>query len=200
MATGVDEYDLLQQWVRWDRLHLVFDPWAGSGATQAALGSLCPVVLTDVVQRSPRLAALANAVEPADMERVVQAFGRPDAVVASPFFLMNDLALPSAIALATAAVFLHVRGDYVLDAPPARRAYLSGLAAAQRLVIMSGPQRNPTLGKRLVWVAVFASAHQRQRLLRPSAGFIPLVFGPDAPRHARLPVPLPRRPAAGGGG
>ena len=93
LPTGVDEYGPLQRWIRWDRLELVLDPWAGVvGATAAALGSLCPVVLSDAVQRTPRLAALANALEPSDMSRVVHAFGRPDAVVASPFYALNDLA------------------------------------------------------------------------------------------------------------
>ena len=190
MSTGL--YN--KQWIRWDRLQLVLDPWAGVGATAAALGSLCPVVLSDAVQRTSRLAALANAVEPGDMDRVVRAFGQPDAVVASPFYALDDLALTSAIALAPAVVLLHVPGHFVLDAQPARQdLFFARLASEQRVVLLTGLPRNVALGTRLIWLAVFASAAERERLLRPGGADLIVRVG-SPPAAVRLIGALPALP------
>ena len=108
VATDSCDYEALIPHIDWTKVVSVLDPWAGSGMTKRMLGDRTVVRLTDIARRTDQLDALANAVEHADMDAVVAAFGPFDMVVTSPFFELNDLALGAALRIAHKAVAIHV--------------------------------------------------------------------------------------------
>jgi hypothetical protein len=89
-----------------------------------------------------------------------------DAIVASPWFTVLDLALPLAVHFARSVACVHVPGHYVTDAHPNRAAYLQTLMAAGRLHILWNLPKGPS-GRRCGWLLVFASNELHERLIRP---------------------------------
>ena len=100
--------------------------------------------------------------------RQVKEFWHYDAIVGSPWFSVLDLALPLAVCFAPLVAFPGP-GDYVTNAPPIRREYLRALQGEGRLALLVGLPRG-RVGRRCLWLVVFASRALRERLLRIDLG------------------------------
>jgi transposase InsO family protein len=165
IRTPPEDYAVLRQAIDWDSLGTVLDPWAGAGGTAAAFPRH-RVILTDVVNRTPRLSAMANALEPSHQDELMATNGGQfDAVVCSPAFAFLDLAVPAGIRCARYLAAFHVPGGYVTDAPPARKAFLQKLDDEGRRVDLYGLPILKQTGVRHIWIVVFASRQDAQRLL-----------------------------------
>jgi hypothetical protein len=166
VRTSAPEYEPLRDALDWSRIPAIWDPWAGLGSTTDALGAVTVVCLTDIVRRTPELAALANALESADVSAVCEAFGPFCGVVASPWFEFSDLALSAANSAASHFVALHVSHNYLFSAPPPRAAFLQRLSQDGRLFVTANLPRGGH-GFRAAWLLVFKTRAIRDSLVRP---------------------------------
>jgi hypothetical protein len=96
-------------------------------------------------------------------------------VISSPWFRMLDLAAPLALAGSSIVTCLHVPGHYFYDAHPIRHAWLKQLHAEGRLVVISGLIIGP-LGRRCIWLLLFAKAEYKNMVLRSTAADKSLLF------------------------
>ena len=106
-----------------------------------------------------------DAVEPANCLQW-QALGL-DCVVSSPFFALLDIALPLAVRFARQAVCMHVPAMYYTDAPAQRLSFFRALEAQSRMHTIMHLPRGP-LGRRCMWIVIFASPGLARRAWRPS--------------------------------
>ena len=198
VRTSAPEYEPLRDALDWSRIPAIWDPWAGLGSTADALGAVTVVCLTDIVRRTPELAALANALESADVSAVCEAFGPFCGVVASPWFEFSDLALSAANSAASHFVALHVSHNYLFSAPPPRAAFLQRLSQDGRLFVTANLPRGGH-GFRAAWLLVFKTRAIRDSLVRPellrtSESLFRFSSAPPAPPPA-LPPPSASPPA-----
>ena len=89
-----------------------------------------------------------------------------DAVVMSPWFSFLDIVAPLACLFAASVVCVHVPGHYITDATPARFAWLRNMKMAGRLHLVLGLPRG-LMGRRCIWMCVFASPDIKLRMVRP---------------------------------
>ena len=124
-------------------------------------GTGVPVVLSDVWPWGPEV-QLYNALDFAEMCQLTAGLepGR-FAFVTSPWYLMNDLALPVMMACQPAAVFAHVSWSYYTDAHDRRRAWLRNYDV--HLICIDRPGNS---GRRCCWLCIFPKGGAKDRLLR----------------------------------
>ena len=143
----------------------VLDPWSGTGTVARVFRQKGYMTYRNDVFTGHEAERHEDALQPGFYRRVQDVWSY-DAIVASPWFAMLDLALPLAVSFAPVVAF-HVPGHYVTDVHDVRRGYLQSLAKAGRLALIMGLPRG-RMGKRCMWVVVFASRCLRKQMLRTS--------------------------------
>lgn len=164
VVTDQRDYDALLVHIDWSKVASVLDPWAGSGMTKRMLGDRTAVRQTDIARRTGDLDALANAVEDADMDAVVAAFGPFDMVVASPFFELNDLAIGAALRVARKGVAIHVNTRHMGQPAAGRIDCMARYAAEKRLVVIGGLAKSSRVVFNHEWILIFHSEALKNEL------------------------------------
>ena len=163
VATCPDEVLTLLAHVDLRGLGMMLDPWSGTQGIASTLRAHGLPVFTNDINPSHPADSHSDALQPS-FYSALAARSMADVVVASPRFLLADLALPLAVRFARVAVCMHLPGHYLTDAHPARLRWLRCLHAAGRLHVIMGLPKGP-LGRRCIWLVVLASASLRKRLL-----------------------------------
>jgi len=88
-------------------------------------------------------------------------------VVGFPWARLCDLYLPLAAGLAVEGVAARVPAAWLAHAPPARSAWLDGLRAQMRLLVVMGSQGLVATTQAEVWLCVFRDDWVRSRLTKP---------------------------------
>lgn len=184
VVTDASDYEALMAHIDWTKISSVLDPWAGSGTTKRMLGGHTHVRLTDIAKRTTHLDALANAVERADMDAVVQAFGPFDMVVTSPFFELNDLAVGAALRVARKAVAIHVNTRHMGQPAAGRIDCMARYAAEKRLVIIGGLSKSSRVVFNHEWIVIFKSDALKNELYVPSAHEYTSVLWQGGRKHS----------------
>ena len=141
----------------------VYDPWAGTCMIEAVLNaSGVPVHSNDAHPASPAVTH-ENALH-MQVYQQWKAQGMT-AVVTSPHFQFLDIAIPLAAAYTDSVACFHIPSHYYASATDQRWKYLSSLDKQGRLETIMHLPYGP-LGRRCMWLCVFASAAERTRLLR----------------------------------
>jgi hypothetical protein len=180
VPTLLAEYDPLLDNVQWDRVRSVLDPWSGNGTT-AQLFRLCPstrhvsVTLSDIDPQAEAVHSCGNALDISYLRYLASSVAQHafEVVVSSPLFALLDLAIPVLYELATAAVFVHVPGHYLVNMPTARRAWFKRHAA--NCCVFGNLPVGP-MGRRCAWVCLFKSPAARRNLLRLDASSKAVAF------------------------
>ena len=180
VPTLLAEYDPLLDNITWARVRSVLDPWSGNGTT-AQLFRLCPstrhvsVTLSDIDPQAEAVHSCGNALDISYLRYLAASVAQHafDVVVSSPLFALLDLAIPVLYELATAAVFVHVPGHYLVNMPPARRAWFKRHAAD---CCVFGNLPVGPMGRRCAWVCLFKSPAARRDLLRLDAASKAVAF------------------------
>ena len=167
VATLVEEIEPLFRCVDFGQCSGVLDPWSGTGTVARVLKKEGLPVLRNDISGRHEAERHEDALQPGFYRRVKEAW-HYDAIVGSPWFSVLDLTLPLAVCFAPLVAF-HVPGDYVTNAPPIRREYLRALQGEGRLALLVGLPRG-RVGRRCLWLVVFASRALRERLLRIDRG------------------------------
>eukprot|EP00854_Cymbomonas_tetramitiformis_P034505 gene34505-biopygen32185 len=156
--------------ITWHPADRVWDPYAGTGAIEAALHP--HKVYTHSSDISPAMATSTpvDALQPSNVRRMASY----NVVVTSPSFRVLDIALPL-LTVERELTCAHVPLHYVFDAHPARRSWLWRLATAQRMSILLCKQKGP-LGRRNVWLIIADTATTLQRRLKPQATACAMAF------------------------
>ena len=165
VSTIAAELEPLLQVVDFSKCTGVLDPWSGTGTVARVFRQKGYMTYRNDVFEGHEAERHEDALQPGFYRRVQDVWSY-DAIVASPWFAMLDLALPLAVSFAPVVAF-HVPGHYVTDAHDVRRGYLQSLAKAGRLALIMGLPRG-RMGKRCMWVVVFASRCLRKQMLRTS--------------------------------
>lgn len=165
VRTTQDEVTALQQLVDFTQMGGVLDPWSGTGMVAAAFGAAqVQVCSNDINPRQPA-DTHCDALQPTFYRQVARRIGL-DAIVTSPWFAVLDLALPLAVMAARSVACIHVPGHFVTDAHPRRRAYLRALMHEGRVHMHFLDKKGP-MGRRCLWLLVFADRATKARLLSP---------------------------------
>jgi hypothetical protein len=167
------EVHALLKLVDFTQIGAVLDPWAGNGMIKVELGKSGVPVVDNDINPTHTTDLHMDALQPAFYQHVATLCAI-DAVVASPWFTVLDLALPLAIAAARTVACVHVPGHYITDAHPIRARYLAALMAADRLHVLWNLPKGP-MGRRCGWLLVFATPALKSLIMRkgsmPSAPF-----------------------------
>jgi hypothetical protein len=174
VVTLPQEVQVLTQFVHVDRLGTVFDPWSGTGTIASVLQQSKVKVLTNDINTQHPAAFHLDALEPRLYE-VMQRVHQVQSVVSSPWFRMLDLAAPLALNGSLLCACLHVPGHFLTDAHPIRHAWLKQLHSEGRLAIISGLPLGP-LGRRCLWLILFAKAAHRSLILKSAAADQSFLF------------------------
>ena len=145
----------------------IVDPWSGSGTIARVLGQHGYVVYTNDIYKGYVADSHCDALQPGFYQKAKRE-GKLGAIVCSPWFKVIDLPAAMAVHYAEQVVCMHAPGHFITDAPPPRRAWLSGLKAESRVVVVSGLP-NAAMGWKCVWVLVFASRAAKERMMRPGS-------------------------------
>ena len=145
----------------------ILDPWSNVGVVGRTLSSAGFGVWRNEQAPWEPAESHEDALQPQFYRRVRKEFSF-ECIVTSPVVALLDVALPLAVLFAP-VVAVHVPGGYVTSAHPARLAYLKGLAQQGRLALLLGLPQGP-LGRRYVWIVVFATEALRRRRLRSCLG------------------------------
>lgn len=167
--TTPGEVHALLQLLDLSQLGAVLDPWAGTGVIKREPGRHGVPVLDNDLNPAHAADLHDDALQPVFYRRA-STLAPVDAVIASPWFTVLDLALPLAVAAARVVTCMHVPGHYITDAHPIRARYLADLMSAGRVHILWNLPKGP-MGRRCGWLLVFASPHAKQLLMR--AGNLP---------------------------
>ena len=127
-----------------------------------------------IAGRARRVAVLGiktekQALQPAFYAAAVKHKRGVGAFVTSPPFMALDIALPLLVAAGAVVACIHALGHYLTSGVAPRFAYLRGLQRQGRLHVVMDLPRGP-IGRRCIWLLVFSSNAQRQRLLSPACG------------------------------
>ncbi|GIM13919.1 hypothetical protein Vretimale_16977, partial [Volvox reticuliferus] len=166
VETADEEIRPLLDTVDLSRCAGVLDPWTGKGNVARVLRKHGLLVHCNDVNPSHPADRHEDALQPDFYRRVLELWPY-DAIVCSPLFALLDLALPLAVLFAP-VVAMHVPGHFVTDAHDARRRYLKGLAKEGRLSLIMGLPRG-RMGRRCMWIVVFASRSLRDKMLHEDA-------------------------------
>ena len=144
----------------------VIDPWSGLGTVAQGFARHGIRVHTNDVEPARAADTHMDALQPG-FYRMSRARVGLDAVVTSPWFATLDLALPLAVLAARTAACIHVPGHYITDAHPARATYLMRLIGEGRLHMLCNLPKG-AMGRRCVWIIIFASSALKDVLVRPT--------------------------------
>ena len=89
-------------------------------------------------------------------------------MVSSPHFALCDLALALVVRHSRKLVCFHVNAAYWYNAAESRLAYFQALRDAGRLQLLEHLPLGP-LGRRCIWILVFANKELKAQLLRGSS-------------------------------
>jgi len=166
VVTMPDEVRLLAAHVDLAALGHTWDLWAGTGTIQRTLAHHHVTVRSnDLNPLMPRMHTRLDATEPTSYA-IWQRAGL-DCVISSPMFALLDIALPLAVHFCRQAVCMHVPATYYTDATSQRLAYLRNLESQKRLRTIMHLPRGP-LGRRCMWIVIFASPGLARRAMRES--------------------------------
>ncbi|GFR48887.1 hypothetical protein Agub_g12071 [Astrephomene gubernaculifera] len=167
VPTGIEEVRPLLESIRFDECAGIFDPWCGTGGVARAFREAGHSVFGNDANPACVAHMHRDALQPGTYREAMKVYSY-EAIVASPWFAVLDVALPLATRFAPVVAF-HVPGHYVTDATAARTKYLAKLQEEGRLALLLGLPRGP-MGRRCVWVCVFATREWRERMLKPVVG------------------------------
>ena len=171
IATAVSEFAPLRDVLPWSRMG-VFDPWAGGGSCAHALtpwGALCVTGDIDPRHGSHLCGdALESEVYHTAWSLLAEASPtRVKCIVTSPWFGLLDLALPYMM-LHAPIVCAQVPHGYLVNGPRPRQEWLHRLSSQGRVHVVVGMHaRNPVVGRRAIWLLLFASQAARAVYLSP---------------------------------
>jgi hypothetical protein len=146
-------------------VHLVLDPFSGLSGIAKAFHASGVSVSTNDLNAEHTADMHEDALQPAFYRHLTRK-GGVDAVVMSPWFSFLDIAAPLACLFAASVVCVHVPGHYLTDATDARFAWLCNMKRAGCLHFVLGLPRGP-MGRRCIWMCVFASPDMKRRMVRP---------------------------------
>ena len=169
VVTLPGEVERLLQCVSLPLCGTIWDPFAGTGTIPSFLKGRCmDVVDNDICSHRPA-GAHYDALQPAFYTAAAMHARGMGAIVTSPPFAALDVALPLLVAAGSAVACVHVPGHYLTSGVAPRFAYLRGLQQQGRLHVVMGLPRGP-IGRRCIWLLIFSTNAQRQRLLSPTCG------------------------------
>lgn len=158
------EVQALLSFVDFTQLGAVLDPWAGTCTIRKVFAAQgIPVFDNDLNPRSGSHSH-KDALQPA-FYRYASLRAPIDAVVASPWFTVLDLALPLAVSAARCVACVHVPGHFITDAHPNRSAYLRALMREDKVHVLWNLPKGPS-GRRCGWLLVFATPALKHLLLK----------------------------------
>ena len=178
VVTLPGEVERLLQCVSLGLCGTIWDPFCGTGTIATVLRSKgMEVVDNDICVHRPA-GSHYDALQPAFYVAAGQhgqhgqhghTGSGVGAFVTSPPFMALDVALPLLVAAGAAVACIHAPGHYLTSGVAPRFAYLRGLQRQGRLHVVMDLPRGP-IGRRCIWLLVFSSNAQRQRLLSPACG------------------------------
>ncbi|KAK3279661.1 hypothetical protein CYMTET_12460 [Cymbomonas tetramitiformis] len=170
VVTTPSEIEQLATHVTWHPADKVWDPYAGTGAIEAALHPRGVPTHSSDINPAMATSTPVDALQPENVRRM----DSYNVVVTSPAFRVLDIALPL-LTVGRELTCAHVPLHYVFDAHAARRSWLWELAAARRMSILLCKQKGP-LGRRNVWLIIADTATTLQRRLKPQAASCSMSF------------------------
>ena len=165
----------LIRFVNWQRLAVVFDPWAGEATIERVLQARLPHLQVVGNEIDPRCKAHTSldALQPGNWERWRHGVGpqrrRYDAIVCSPYFPALDLAIPLMLQFAD-VLFVHVQCTYVLSAPDYRNAWLREHSAAGTMRIIPNLPRGNSGAWKCCWLCIFRTRQLAQDIMKGRSG------------------------------
>lgn len=167
------EYAPLRDLIQW-RDRVIFDPWAGDGATAAALQPWGVTVISNDLNPTYGCEMCEDALEAQVYQRARAVTGVMNTnrdsvfvIVTSPWFQQLDLALPLMAAQAD-ILFVQVPVHYIAQGPAPRMQYLRHLGDCGRLHIVAGAGvRNRTTRRATLWLVIFRDSELREQQLEP---------------------------------
>ena len=156
------------------QLSAIIDTHSGTGTIAAEFKKVGLRVVTNDINIQHKAQHHLDTLQPASYKQLRSLYGRRTAFVTSPWFRMLDIVLPLTVLASPQVACMHVPGHYLTDAHPARLQYLRSLLQQGRLVTVMGLPRS-VMGRRCLWLLIFASALVRQRLMKGSHGNIVML-------------------------
>ena len=145
--------------IRFERLTIAADPWAGVGT----IGEVLPIKtyssdLNPIYWYREKIDALSE-----DVIRWLQRCNA-DAVVCSPWFTVLDLAIPRLLTYGAKVTCIHAPAHYITNMPPPRRTWMTNYMR-KGLVVVVGLRDIGPLGRRCCWILFFKDSSTRRQLL-----------------------------------
>lgn len=166
VATATQEVQPLLQQLDFSHCPTILDPWAGTKGVKQAFAAHHLHIITNDINPQHQADYCLDALQPSTYHTIINKQGPISAIVMSSLFALLDLALPIAERHATDVVCAHVPGHYLTDGPDARFRWLRRFQQQGRLHLILGLPRGP-MGRRCLWLIIFASSAVKRRLLRP---------------------------------
>eukprot|EP00854_Cymbomonas_tetramitiformis_P007165 gene7165-8544_t len=157
VITTPSEIAQLMESIRWLPGDRVWDPYAGTGAIEAAMQKARVEVRSSDINTILTGRDSIDALQPG----TVALMERCNVVVTSPAFRVLDAAVPL-LAQRRELVCVHAPLHYVFDAHPVRRQWFWKLAEERRMQIVLCRDKGP-LGRRNVWIVVANTAELLQQ-------------------------------------
>ncbi len=167
VAIDAEDVRLLFRRVDLEGLTGVLDPWSGVGTVGRVLSGAGFKLWRNELEPSQGAESHRDALQPGFYRWARDAWGF-EAIVTAPWPELLDLAIPLAVRFSPIAAFC-VPGEYMASVSLGRREYLEALGRQGRLAVLTGLPRGP-VGRRCLWVVVFATKGLRERRLRPCLG------------------------------
>ena len=164
ISVTLEEVQELMEVIDGTMLGGILDPWASTGKIARYYELKGVKVYTNDVNPAFEADFNMDPLQPGSYQVMEQEI-RIDAIIASPWFALLDLAIPLALRAAQSVVCTHVPGHYISDAHPIRRRWLNELISEDRLHVLYGLPKGP-LGRRCAWLIVFASPQLKRALLK----------------------------------
>ena len=146
----------------------LLDPWAGTCTIEATLQIHgIQVISSDLNPKSPA-AHHYDALSLQSYDELMRTHGPISGIITSPHFAVLDIAFPLAVAASRSMAAIHCPGHYYYDATKQRWSMFERLQDEGRLEVIAGLPLGP-LGRRNIWIVVFADHDTKLALLRNSA-------------------------------
>jgi hypothetical protein len=102
--------------------------------------------------------------------------GQFDAIVTSPWFAMNDIAIPLMMKHCKYFLAVHVPSYYICNAPAPRMQFIKKLTKEKRLFIISDmPRDNPTRMSCL-WMVIFTNKDVAKKFIKNHEIILPFIL------------------------